>query len=96
MKFKHSLMNNNFSNKDIIEVKKFLKNKDVILKEYQQLFLMNPIANLIKNYRQVLMENALPDWSALAVICIVSVALIIAMTLYFKKTGKLYARLIVQ
>ena len=74
----------------------FYSYKDVILKEYQQLFLMNPIANLIKNYRQVLMENALPDWSALAVICIVSVALIIAMTLYFKKTGKLYARLIVQ
>ena len=36
MKFKHSLMNNNFSNKDIIEVKKFLKNKDVILTQSRQ------------------------------------------------------------
>ena len=36
MKFKHSLMNNNFSNKDIIEVKKFLKNKDVILTQSKQ------------------------------------------------------------
>ena len=36
MKFKHSLMNNNFSNKDIIEVKKFLKNKNVILTQSKQ------------------------------------------------------------
>ena len=59
-------------------------------------FLMNPVANLIKNYRQVLMENTLPDWSALAGICLVSIALIIAMAIYYKKTGKLYARLIAQ
>ena len=31
MNFKHKLMNNNFTNKDIRAVKKFLKNKDVIL-----------------------------------------------------------------
>jgi lipopolysaccharide transport system permease protein len=74
----------------------FYSYKDVLLKEHQQLFLMNPVANLIKNYRQVLMENTLPDWSALAGICLVSIALIIAMAVYYKKTGKLYARLIAQ
>ena len=31
MKFTHQLMNNNYTNKDISAVKKFLKNKDVIL-----------------------------------------------------------------
>ena len=31
MKFNHKLMNNNYTNQDIGEVKKFLKNKDVIL-----------------------------------------------------------------
>ncbi len=31
MKFNHKLMNNNFTNKDISAVKKFLKNKDTIL-----------------------------------------------------------------
>ena len=31
MKFNHQLMNNNYTNKDIGAVKKFLKNKDVIL-----------------------------------------------------------------
>ena len=74
----------------------FFSYKDVLLKEHQQLFLMNPVANLIKNYRQVLMENTLPDWSALAGICLVSIALIIAMAIYYKKTGRLYARLIAQ
>jgi CDP-6-deoxy-D-xylo-4-hexulose-3-dehydrase len=31
MKFKHSLMNNNFTNQDMIAVKKILKNKNIIL-----------------------------------------------------------------
>ena len=31
MKINHKLMNNNFTNSDISAVKKFLKNKDVIL-----------------------------------------------------------------
>ena len=31
MNFNHKLMNNNYTNKDIGAVKKFLKNKDVIL-----------------------------------------------------------------
>lgn len=74
----------------------FYNYKEVLLPEHQQLFLMNPIANLIKNYRQVLMENSLPDWFALAGISLASITLIIAMTLYYKKVGRLYARLIVQ
>ena len=57
---------------------------------------MNPIANLIKNYRQVIMDNTLPDWSALAMINLISIVLIIAMMVYYRKTGTLYARLIAQ
>ena len=74
----------------------FYSYKDVLLPEHQQLFLLNPIANLIKNYRQVLMENTLPDWSALAAICLASIALFIMMTLYYRKAGTVYARLIAQ
>jgi len=74
----------------------FYSYKDVLSPQYQQLFLMNPIANLIKNYRQVLMDNTQPDWTALAAISMGSVALIIAMTLYYRKTGTIYARLIAQ
>jgi len=74
----------------------FFSYKEVLLPQHQQLFLMNPLANLIKNYRQVLMDNIMPDWTALAAICLASLALIFAMTLYYRKTGTIYARLIAQ
>lgn len=74
----------------------FYSYKDALLPQHQQLFLMNPIANLIKNYRQVLMENILPDWLALGYICLGSIAIIVLMTWYYRKTDTLYARLIIQ
>jgi lipopolysaccharide transport system permease protein len=74
----------------------FYSYKDVILPEHQQLFLMNPIANLIKNYRQVLMHNTLPDWSALAYISLASILIIVIMAWYYKRTDTAYARLIAQ
>lgn len=74
----------------------FYSYKDLLLPEHQQLFLLNPVANLIKNYRQILMENTMPDWVALGTICLASVALITLMTLYYRKTDKIYARLIAQ
>jgi lipopolysaccharide transport system permease protein len=74
----------------------FYSYKDVLLPEHQQLFLINPLANLIKNYRQILMENTLPDWAALGYICLASVTLIIVMKHYYRKTDKIYARLIAQ
>lgn len=74
----------------------FYSYKDVILPQHQQLFLMNPLADLIRNYRLVLMENTLPDWLALAYICLGSIILILVMTLYYRKTDTLYARLIIQ
>ena len=74
----------------------FYSYKSVLLPEHQQLFLMNPVANLIKNYRQVLMENIQPDWTALGYICLGSIALIIVMALYYRRTDTSYARLIAQ
>lgn len=74
----------------------FYSYKDVLLPEHQQLFLMNPIANLIKNYRQVLMENTPPDWVAMVGISMTSITLIILMTLYYRKTDSIYARLVEQ
>lgn len=74
----------------------FYDYKDVFQPQQQQLFLLNPIANLIKNYRQVLMENTLPDWLALGSITLLSIALIAVMTLYFRKADSIYARIIVQ
>ena len=74
----------------------FYSYKDVLLPDHQKLFLLNPIANLLKNYRQVLMENTLPDWSALTAICLVSITLIVLMAAYYRKAGTIYARLVAQ
>ena len=74
----------------------FYSYKEVLLPEHQRFFLMNPVANLIKNYRQVLMDNMSPDWGALGSICAVSITIIILMTLYYRKTDTIYARLIEQ
>ena len=36
MKFSHKLMNNNFTNRDMLDVRKLLKNKDVVLTQSKQ------------------------------------------------------------
>lgn len=72
----------------------FYSYKDVFLPEHQKLFLLNPIANLIKNYRQVVIDNQLPDWSALLYISAVSIIIIVLMFYYFRKTDTFYARLV--
>lgn len=74
----------------------FYSYKDVLLTEHQELFLMNPMANLIKNYRQVLLDGQAPDWLALTVICLVSLVLIVIMILVFRRLETTYARLAMQ
>jgi len=40
--------------------------------EYRFYFYLNPMANLIEDYRNILLYNAPPDWSALFVIALIS------------------------
>mgnify|MGYP001200275833 FL=1 len=74
----------------------FYSYKEFLSERHQELFLMNPLANLFKNYREVLIDNITPDWHALGVICLASVLAIIAMNVWFKKTDTTYARLVMQ
>lgn len=74
----------------------FYNYTEVLLEKHQQYFLLNPVANLIKNYRQVLMDNMAPDWVALVNIGMVSLTLIILMAMFFKRTDASYARLVIQ
>lgn len=74
----------------------FYSYKDVLQERHQELFLMNPLANLFKNYREVLLENIAPDWMALSVISLVSILMIIVMNAWFNKTDATYARLVTQ
>jgi lipopolysaccharide transport system permease protein len=74
----------------------FYNYTDVLLPEHQELFLMNPVASLIMNYRQVLMDNLPPDWGTLSTISIASIALILIMTVFYRRFGTMYARLVLQ
>jgi lipopolysaccharide transport system permease protein len=44
----------------------------IILPEHRDLFLLNPLALLLKNYRQVLMDLQPPDWMPLLAVAAVS------------------------
>ncbi len=74
----------------------FYSYEDVLLERHQNLFLMNPMANLIKNYRQVLLDGVQPDWSALAVIALISIGVILAMMWVFRRLDTTFARLALQ
>ncbi|MEM1412527.1 MAG: hypothetical protein AAGH19_09220 [Pseudomonadota bacterium] len=74
----------------------FYSYEDVLIQQHQDLFLMNPMANLIKNYRQVIIDGELPDWGALATISLSSAAVIVVMMLVFRRLDTTYARLAIQ
>jgi lipopolysaccharide transport system permease protein len=74
----------------------FYSYTDVLIQKHQDLFLMNPMANLIKNYRQVLLDGQWPDWTALATISLASLVLIAVMMLVFRRFDTTYARLALQ
>lgn len=68
----------------------------VILPEHRSLFLTNPIANLIANYREIIMYNRIPDLSALFTIALLSLVAIGILMLYYRKTDSLYSKLVIQ
>lgn len=74
----------------------FYSYTEVLLPRHQELFLMNPMANLIKNYRQVILDNQFPDWTALAMIAGLSLLLLAVMLLFFRRYDNTYARLVTQ
>jgi lipopolysaccharide transport system permease protein len=74
----------------------FYSYKDVLLAEHRDLFLLNPMANLIKNYRQVVLDSQPPDWAALGLIALASVLVVAFMAWFFNRNDTLYARLVVE
>lgn len=63
----------------------FYSYKDVFIPQHREYFLMNPIANLIVNYRRVLMEDVPPLTGHLVVISLVSIFVILLMTRVMKR-----------
>lgn len=74
----------------------FYSYKAVILEKHQDLFLMNPMANLINNYREVLLEGQPPDWQALFNIGLFSIILIALMVWIFNRNESVFAKAVIQ
>jgi len=71
----------------------FYSYKDVLLPEHRDIFLLNPMANLIVNYRKVLLEGTTPMTESLAVIALTSILIILLMSWIMKRHNNTLTRL---
>ena len=71
----------------------FYSYKDVLLPEHREIFLMNPMANLIVSYRMVLMEGTVPLTGSLLVIAVVSLLVIFLMSRIMTRYNNTLTRL---
>jgi lipopolysaccharide transport system permease protein len=65
-----------------------------IPEQYQFYFYLNPMANLIDDYRNIFMYNLWPDWGALFVIAILSLAAVYATQALIRRFDYLYPRIV--
>lgn len=71
----------------------FYSYEDVFIPAHVDFFLMNPMANLIVNYRRVLMEDLTPFTGALSIISLGSIVIILLMTYLMKRQNNTLTRL---
>jgi lipopolysaccharide transport system permease protein len=71
----------------------FYSYTDVLIPKHRDLFLMNPMANLIVNYRKVLLEDGIPMTVSLLVIFSASIFVIVLMYLVMKRYDNTLTRL---
>jgi len=71
----------------------FYSYENVLLPEHREIFLMNPMANLIVNYRMVLMDGDAPMTGALLIISLASLAVIFLMIQAMKRYNNTLTRL---
>jgi lipopolysaccharide transport system permease protein len=71
----------------------FFSYTDVLIPKHREIFLMNPMANLIVNYRKVLIEDTTPMLGSLLIITLVSIVVIMMMYLLMKRFDNTLTRL---
>ena len=71
----------------------FYSYKSVLIPEHRDIFLMNPMANLIVSYRMVLMEDTVPMTGSLIVIASISLMFIYLMRGVMKRHNNTLTRL---
>lgn len=74
----------------------FYDYQDVLLEQHRSLFLLNPVASLIDNYRTVLIGAQWPNWSGLAYVAMVGMMLSGGMAIVYRRLGTIYSQLVAQ
>ena len=72
----------------------FYDYKRTILPEHQDYFLLNPMANLLSNYREVLLHSGPPDWVSLGVIFFFSFIGLLLLLKILRHMDGVYPRLV--
>lgn len=62
--------------------------------EYHKLFYMNPMANLLRNYRAILLNNQWPDWQALIYMNVGAVMGIVIIGFVIRRLDHVYPRIV--
>jgi lipopolysaccharide transport system permease protein len=65
----------------------------LISPEYHKYFYLNPMANIIRNYREILIEHHWPNWADMATILLASLVFLISCVYILKNTRTTYVRL---
>jgi len=74
----------------------FYSYKEFVDPSYQSIFLSNPMAALLKNYRQVLLDGLAPDFDRLALIAFSCICVTVIMSYVLRKYSGEYSRLAIQ
>ena len=61
---------------------------------HYSIFMLNPMAKLIEQYRHVILQGIWPDWTSLTIIGGIGVILSVGMVLFIKKVDCYYPRII--
>ncbi|MCB2184116.1 MAG: ABC transporter permease [Desulfobulbaceae bacterium] len=69
-------------------------NANMIPAEYHKWFYMNPMANLLRNYRDIFLNNQWPNWNSLLIISGVSLIAIFVMWRVLHKLDHIYPRVV--
>ena len=67
---------------------------NMIPQKYHPLFLANPTANLLLNYRKIFLYGQWPDWQALMIIFTVSLVCLVIMAAIIRKLDHIYPRVV--
>ncbi len=74
----------------------FYSYEEVLVEEHRSLFLLNPMANIINNFRLVLLQQEPPNFMGLFSIFICCTILTLLLLMFFKKYNSMYSKLVIE